>query len=193
MKSSRKKSGTAGSSEKRGKRRKSTRRKGLMGIGGTAGKVIDHVAKPLAVVGGFALGSFVGTQLDKVDALKVNDGDKIGLKTFAKPAILIGAGVGMTHFGGKVHALVPYVGYGVTGSGIVVGAKRIMKKDLFGGLGNSEVYTETADEVKRLLAENRRQFQPELPEFKGTNFATDPDLSGGAQQEANFEDATIIL
>ena len=151
-------------SRKKGTHRRKRNKRALSGFGAVTSAVhgsAKQLLNPLAMVGGLAAGNFIKKQLDKVDALNKEE----GIMQYAKPAILVVGGAAVAHFG-KDNDVVKYAGYGIAAAGVLSGASKVMKKNvLTDALGGSSeeigVYTETTEEVRRLMGS--ANFAPELP------------------------------
>ena len=149
-------------------------RKGLSGIdkAKNAGKkILEEGSKPLLIVAGLWAGNMAGKAMDKMlPAASDAEPGKFQVKSIVKPLAQLGAGGAIIFFGRKSD-LAKSFGYGFAGSGIISGVK-LMKPDLFEGLGETEdsgnrpveakYYREAKDEIMKLLQDN--SFQPALPE-----------------------------
>ncbi len=147
--------------------------------GAGAGKQILHEgSKPLLIIAGLWVGNMAGKAVDKMLPVTPDaaNPEKFQWKSIIKPIAQLGAGGTIIYFGRK-NDFVKSFGYGFTGSGIINGAK-LLKKDLFEGLGETEettnkpieakYYREAKDEMMKLLQDN--SFRPALPE--NTSVAT---------------------
>ena len=171
------------------KRKYAKRRKGGLsgfGLGSQVQKQASQLGKPLAMIAGLVAGNFIAAQLDKVAALTPADPNNPGVKQYIKPAILIIVG-GVTGAAMK-NDIAKFFGFGVAGSGILVLANKITKKDLVENLKGADVYTENAEDIKRMLAENGKRFTPELPQFRGDENQYPVSSMAGS----DFEEAQIL-
>lgn len=157
---------------------KAKKRKSDKGLSGTekakgAGKeILQEGSKPLLIITGLWVGNMAGKAVDKMLPVTPDaaNPDKFQWKSIIKPIVQLGAGGTIIYFGRK-NDFVKSFGYGFTGSGIINGAK-LLKKDLFEGLGETEestnkpieakYYREAKDEMMKLLQDN--SFRPALPE-----------------------------
>ncbi len=176
------------------KRRKKKSKKGLHGAGEAKGKSGAkkntglELSKPLLVVGGLLAGNMIGKGIDKFIAVPA-DATGFQIKALVKPIVQAGLGVGIILIAREgtqdkdsiktAKALARTLGYGVTGAGIISGVK-LVKSDLFEGLGNDEVlgakpveakyYREAKNEIMQMLQDN--SFRPALPEGNTTSVNT---------------------
>lgn len=149
--------------------------KGLSGIekAKEAGKkVLSESSKPLLIVAGIWAGNMAGKAVDKFLPVTPDaaNPDKFQWKAIVKPLAQLGAGGAIIFFGRKSDYVKSF-GYGFAGSGVISGAK-MLKKDLFEGLGEAgdsenrpveaKYYREAKDEIMKLLQDN--SFRPALPE-----------------------------
>lgn len=138
-----------------------------------AGKhILRESSKPLLIVAGIWAGNMAGKAVDKFLPLTPDaaNPDKFQWKAIVKPIAQLGAGGAIIYFGRK-NDFVKNFGYGFAGSGLISGAK-LLKKDLFSGLGEvtdstgkpieAKYYREAKDEIMKLLQDN--SFRPALPE-----------------------------
>jgi hypothetical protein len=99
---------------------------------------------------GFLTSALIAKAVDKALPV-VQDGDgKFKAKALIKPALLIGAGGACVFFGSKKE-YIRYFGYGMATGGVVSATKVILKKDIFGGLG------EMFDDQLEAMMQNIRQ------------------------------------
>ena len=179
--------------------------KGLSGIekAKEAGKkVLSESSKPLLIVAGIWAGNMAGKAVDKFLPVTPDaaNPDKFQWKAIVKPLAQLGAGGAIIFFGRKSDYVKSF-GYGFAGSGVISGAK-MLKKDLFEGLGEAgdsenrpleaKYYREAKDEIMKLLQDN--SFRPALPE--NTSIST-PISAVDTESEAeisglNVEHAEIL-
>lgn len=201
------------------KRRKKKSKKGLHGAEETKGKSAAkkntglELSKPLLVVGGLLAGNLIGKGIDKFIAVPA-DATGFQIKTLVKPLVQAGLGVGIILVAREgtqdkdstktIKALARSLGYGVAGSGIISGVK-LVKSDLFEGLGNDEVlgakpveakyYREAKNEIMQMLQDN--SFRPALPEGNTTAVNTtnkeEPEMSGLNLLNTDSEDEVAGL
>lgn len=166
------------------KRRKKKSKKGLHGTKEVKGKsAVKHntgleLSKPLIVVGGLLAGNLIGKGIDKFIAVPA-DATGFQIKALVKPLVQAGFGVGIILLAREgsedknsmktIKTLARTLGYGVAGAGIISGVK-LVKSDLFEGLGNDEIlgakpveakyYREAKNEIMQMLQDN--SFRPAL-------------------------------
>jgi hypothetical protein len=201
------------SPHKRRKKKKS--KKGLHGTetkGKTGAKTNTglELSKPLLVVGGLLAGNLIGKGIDKFIAVPA-DATGFQIKSLVKPLVQAGLGVGIILLAREgtqdkdsaknIKALARSLGYGVAGAGIISGVK-LVKNDLFNGLGNDEVlgakpieakyYREAKNEIMQMLQDN--SFRPALPEGSTSNTGLietkQEEMSGLNPGESDGEDVS---
>jgi hypothetical protein len=94
-----------------------------------------EAANPGMYFAGLLASAFAGKAIDKMMPVAANPDGKFQVKAFIKPLLLAAAGTGVAIAGKKKEHL-RYLGYGIATGGVVSGAKVILKKDIFGGLGS---------------------------------------------------------
>lgn len=159
-----------------------------------AGKhILRESSKPLLIVAGIWAGNMAGKAVDKFFPVAPDaaNPDKFQWKAIVKPIAQLGAGGAIIFFGRKSDYVKSF-GYGFAGSGLISGA-RLLKKDLFAGLGEAgdgsgkpieaKFYREAKDEIMKLLQDN--SFRPALPEstsvsgpVSATDMESDSEISG---------------
>jgi len=168
--------------------------------------------KPLFIVAGLWLGNMGGKLIDK--ALPPNPDGKFHFTSLVKPLAQGTVGATIVWLSRSkqedkdglktLKELAKNIGYGVAGSGVISGAK-LLKSDLFEGLGNTpaseekkpveaKYYTEAKDEIMKMLQDN--SFRPALPE--ANNFSSTPEHREEAKEEVNgfgnsTEDAQVEI
>ncbi|MGQ0829405.1 MAG: hypothetical protein ACT4ON_13535 [Bacteroidota bacterium] len=170
-------------------KKRSKKKKGKKGLSGAeqykaAKKGLQaEQTKPIGIVLGLVGSSLAGHLIDKVPFLQPDESvEGFQIKKVIKPAALVligGTSVFATH-GKKTPgaAFVNGLGWGFISGGAISGAKVILKKDLFAGLGTSpdaskasletNYYKAQAQDLAKLLEQNR--FSPNLPELsEGVN------------------------
>ncbi|MFY9310077.1 MAG: hypothetical protein WAQ28_13610 [Bacteroidia bacterium] len=169
-----------------------------------------ELSKPLLVVGGLLAGNLIGKGIDKFIAVPA-DATGFQIKALVKPLVQAGLGVGIILLAREgtqdkdsaknIKALARSLGYGVAGAGIISGVK-LVKNDLFNGLGNDEVlgakpieakyYREAKNEIMQMLQDN--SFRPALPEGNASNNTAidtkQEEISGLSLGESDNEDVS---
>jgi hypothetical protein len=166
-------------------------------------------SKPLLIVGGLWLGNLIGKGIDKV--VKPDPDGKFHFISLVKPVAQVGVGATIAwacrskaedkETAKTIKELAKNIGYGIAGSGVISGAK-LLKSDLFEGLGNTtniekkpveaKYYSEAKEEIMKMLQDN--SFRPALPE--GENVSSlpedkkEPEMNGlGLNFSSDTEDA----
>lgn len=184
--------------------RKPKKGKGLKGVAKVAAakKGMGEVAKPFGIILGLAASSLAGHGIDKIKFLAPDTeapADKFQIKSLVKPALLLLAGAGTvigTH--GKKTPTMEFVnglGWGFITGGTFNVVKVVLKKDPFGGLGeteetDSDYYKEQMNEMAKVLEQNK--FKVELPKLT----SGEPEAMKGItslEREAEMKDTAMII